>query len=437
MRVRDDVRAGGATPCDHQVLFYESDRFLVESTVRFLSDALDQGGSAAAIATAEHLAAIEQALSADAATRSGTLVLLDAQATLDRFMVGSRPDPDAFAEVIGSVIDRFSPQVGQPHLFGEMVAVLWDQGNVTGALELEDLWNELARNRSFLLSCAYPIRAFDAEEDAAAFRSVCLKHSSVTPTEASTRQDPDRAVSRRREDELEASLQRLQELERVRAEFVSMVVHDIRTPAGVVSASLELLRDAWPSAEDQDTERILATAVESAERIHRLVDDLQLMSRLDSGAFSIHLRPGSLQPAVARAVSEVRSATGRSIELDLPYDLPPVLVDEDRQVQILNNLLSNAVKFSPPDTTVRLSVEEQEHQVVVRVHDRGVGIAADDQPRLFEPFSRLGTTTPGTGLGLYIARTLVEGQGGSIWVESTPEDGTTFSYSVVKSMSLG
>lgn len=436
MSVRGDVwAADGATPSVHQVLFYESDGYLVESTVQFLSGALDQGGSAAAIATAPHLAMIEQALATQHARPQGAL-LLEAQVTLDRFMVDGRPDPVAFDDVIGGVLDHLSLQGSQPHVFGEMVAVLWEQGNVVGALAVEDLWNELARRRSFRLSCGYPIRAFDSKENDAAFHSVCMKHSSVTPTEALARRSPDRDMVRR-EDELEASLHRVQELERVRAEFVSMVAHDIRTPAGVVSAALELLRDAWPPVEDQDTERVLSSAIQSAKRILRLVDDLQLMSGLDASAFSFQLRPTPLRHAVARATSEVRSATGRSIELGLPPDLPPVLVDEDRQVQILNNLLSNAVKFSPAGTTVRLSVEEQDHQVVVRVHDWGVGIAADDQPRLFEPFSRLVATTPGTGLGLYIARTLVEAQGGSIWVESTPEDGTTFSYSIVKVMSRG
>lgn len=455
MAVRDDVRTGGTTPCDHRVVFYESRQYLVDSTADFLAEALDRGETAVAIATREHLTAIEQVLAAAGTSRGqGALVALEAQATLDRFMVDGDPDPATFFDVIGDILDGLPASGGQPHVFGEMVAVLWEQGNVTGALAVEDLWNDLARSRSFLLSCAYPIQAFDSEAAAADFRSICMKHSSVTAAERDPQHDPadrarqvaalrqelaavtrERHVLQRRHDEVEASLRRLEELERVRTEFVAMVVHDVRTPAGVVSAALELLRDAWPQVDDEDSHRTLVAAAESTELIHRLIDDLQLMSQLDADAFSFQLSPGHLDGVVGRAISEVQGATGRAIEVDLPHDLPQVLIDEDRQVQILANLLSNAVKFSSDDAAVHLAVEDQDHRIVVRVHDRGVGIAPEHQERLFQPFSRLGTTASGTGLGLYIARTLVEGQGGTIWVDSTPEDGTTFSYSVVTSRS--
>lgn len=454
MRLGGDVLPDGADPCDHQVTFYEDEQFLIESTVAFLAETLRQGGAGIVVATSDHLEAIRSAVSRLAADlpegrELGPFVGVDAHEMLDRVMVDGNLDPVAFHAAASEVLNQ-APRGQRPHVFGEMVALLWEQGHVTGALALEDLWNDLARARSLELSCAYPIGVFDVGDDAA-FRSVCQKHSSVTPAEGYTRLPPDeqarhvaglqqqlaaagreRRARQRREAELESSLQRLQQLERLRTEFVAMVVHDIQSPVGVVSATLELLQDAAPA--DEESRQVLDGASRSTRRIRRLVDDLLLSLQLESGEFTFELRPGDLQGAVARATSDVRAATGRTIELDLPFDLPTVLVDEDRQVQVLTNLLSNAVKFSPPDTEVRVAAEDRGHQVVVHVTNEGEAISADDQAGLFQPFARLRPATPGTGLGLYIARELVAGQGGEIWVTSD-EEATTFSYSVVKAPS--
>lgn len=453
MSVRDDVHPDRAAPCDHQVTFYEDDQFLIDSTVAFLAEALHAGAPAIAVATGDHLAAIEAALSRMAADvpnlHHRRFVGLDAHETLDRVMVDGQPDAAAFAAAMHEVLDPL-PTEPRPHVFGEMVTVLWERGHVTGALALEDLWNDLARSRSFQLSCAYPISVFDSADDAA-FHSVCQKHSTVAPAESYTRLQPDeqsrhiaalqqqvaaadgdRRALRRRQEELESSLHQLQQLERLRTDFVAMVVHDIQSPIGVISATFELLQDMRIS--DDESQQIVASATQSTRRIQRLVDDLLLSLQLESGEFTFDLRPCHLHAAVARATSDVQAATGRAIELDLPFDLPEVFIDEDRQVQVLTNLLSNAVKFSPPGADVRVVADDRDRQVVVHVTNEGEPIPAEDQARLFQPFSRLRPTAPGTGLGLYIARELVVGQGGEIWVASDAQ-ATTFSYSVVKAPS--
>jgi signal transduction histidine kinase len=134
-------------------------------------------------------------------------------------------------------------------------------------------------------------------------------------------------------------------------------------------------------------------------------------------------------------VEELREASGRRIEFTSPHNLRAALVDEGRQVQIMTNLLTNAVKFSPEDSPVLVTIEDQEAQIAVSVRDHGEGISELDQRRLFRPFSRIECGQPhpvrGSGLGLYISRLLVEGQGGQLWVDSRPGAGSVFTYTAV------
>lgn len=445
--------SAGAPPAhhDHLVTFYENDAFLVDSVVAFLAPALEAGEPAVAIATADHLVALEQAL-LDRGFEDGAVLAIDAHEMLATCMVDGQPDADAFAAAIGGVLDEAGPGA---RAFGEMVAVLWERGDINGAITVEDLWNGLATSRTFELFCAYPMRSFEQEQDTDGFRAVVQRHGSVIPSESySTLADPEeqrrhvallqqeaaagvteRAALRRKQAELEDALAQLRELDRLRSEFVAMVVHDIRTPTAVVSGFLDLLRLHWPELEEREVHDFLDKALANTHRIERLVDDILTMSRVDSDEFTFDLRPVDLLGVVDRAACQVRDATGRRIEVDRPDGLRAALVDEHRQSQVLTNLLTNAVKFSPDDTTVRVSVEDRDDQLLVNVHDEGIGISADDQTKLFRPFSRLerrrNDVENGTGLGLYIAKALVEGQGGTIWVDSVEGLGSTFSYTVL------
>jgi signal transduction histidine kinase len=245
----------------------------------------------------------------------------------------------------------------------------------------------------------------------------------------------ERTTLRRKQKELETALDKLRELDRLRNEFVAMVVHDIRSPVAIISGFLRVLRDNWPELDADRITEYLETTIESADQVERLVDDILTMSRIDSGEFTFDMRPTDLRRIIDKAAGQVRAATGRRVEVSSPSSLRPALVDEDRQIQILTNLLSNAVKFSPDGTPVTVSLTDRGDQLLVSVRDKGVGVDAAEQERLFRPFSRLNAhgrgKNGGTGLGLYIAKALVEGQGGSIWVDSARGDGATFSYTVL------
>jgi len=168
---------------DHVVGFYERDDKLISTVSQFLAAALNGDGSAVVIATAAHRAALESALAAaglsvEGLTRSGRFRALDAAETLAAFMHGEHPDPEAFASVIGAALDELAGD-GPVHAFGEMVALLWDAGDVAAAIELESLWNDLAEDHTFSLYCAYAMSSLEESGDLAAAKLVCDRHSGV------------------------------------------------------------------------------------------------------------------------------------------------------------------------------------------------------------------------------------------------------------------
>jgi anti-sigma regulatory factor (Ser/Thr protein kinase) len=180
------IIAGGARaekPHDHVVGFYERDDELVSAVRAFLAPALSGDGSAVVIATAPHRRAIEAALAVagwdvDELVARGRYFALDASDTLSAFMRDGRPDPVAFRSVIGTALDNAAAD-GPIHAFGEMVALLWDEGNAAAAIELESLWNELAQDRVFSLYCAYAMASLEASGDLSAAKRVCDRHSHV------------------------------------------------------------------------------------------------------------------------------------------------------------------------------------------------------------------------------------------------------------------
>ena len=170
-------------PHDHAVQFYNHDAEVVAEVARFVAAGLDAHERAVIVGTAPHRAAIEDVLplygyDVDLLRVTGRLVTLDAAEMLATFMVGGRPDADAFNRRIGSIIDAAGADGSAVRVFGEMVALLWDDGNVAGAVQLEHLWNELAADRQFTLLCAYAVQALGGASLADA-TDVCVAHSLV------------------------------------------------------------------------------------------------------------------------------------------------------------------------------------------------------------------------------------------------------------------
>jgi signal transduction histidine kinase len=224
--------------------------------------------------------------------------------------------------------------------------------------------------------------------------------------------------------------EQLLEADRVKDEFVALISHDLRTPLTSIMGYLELTLDDGNLTEQQ--RGYLDIADRNGDRLLRLVNDLLFVARLEAG--QLDLQPGELDlAAVVRqsvAEAEPRAAAG-GIELTCETsDVAAVQADKGRMYQLLDNLVSNALKFTPAGGDVRVSLTPVNGIVRLEVSDTGVGIASAEQGRLFERFFRASTASerqiPGTGLGLYIARAIVEAHGGSIAVRSELGEGTSF-----------
>ena len=238
----------------------------------------------------------------------------------------------------------------------------------------------------------------------------------------------------------------LQRLDEVKSAFVSIAAHELRTPLTSVLGYLELLLggDAGVLSEQQiDYLRIMEI---SAQRLLRITNDLLDVTRIQAGHMDLVLRPTDLISLVRSVVAECApqlEVRAQHLVFHAPGQLPLALCDAGRAAQIIGNLLNNASKYSPPGSAIVLSVAQATDAgfLQISVADHGNGIASEDEIGIFKPFFRAGHATSsgvnGTGLGLYIARSLVELHGGHIWYDSIPGQGTTFFVTLPVADKLG
>jgi len=214
-------------------------------------------------------------------------------------------------------------------------------------------------------------------------------------------------------------------------EFVATVSHELRTPLTSIYGSLRLINGGAVGELSPDVLRLTGVASRNAERLSKLVDDLLELKRIESGQLELTLTP---TPLAALIRSNVSLNEGYANEHDVTIAIDEtvaacevsVLADGDRLHQVLTNLVSNAIKHSPSTAEVRVSVVTSPKRVTVAVSDRGPGIPAEEQARIFERFAMGSSGAKGTGLGLPIASRLAERMGGALWFESAEGEGTTF-----------
>ncbi|MGH3072749.1 MAG: sensor histidine kinase, partial [Gaiellaceae bacterium] len=223
-------------------------------------------------------------------------------------------------------------------------------------------------------------------------------------------------------------------VEQLKSDFVSTVSHELRTPlAAIYGAAMTLRREDVALDKEQEAGMLEVIAGES-ERLARIVNDILLASRLDSGAETVDIRRTDAT-SVARGVlaaAEAHAPGDVELVLSAPDPGPQVAADPDGLRQVLVNLVENAVKYSPNGGRVELELAPVDGRVRFAVRDRGLGIPASEHVRIFEKFFRLDPNLSrgvgGTGLGLYISREIVRRMGGRLRVESEPGRGSTFSF---------
>jgi histidine kinase len=229
--------------------------------------------------------------------------------------------------------------------------------------------------------------------------------------------------------------EKLHQVEAMRRQLIGDVSHELRTPLTAITGSLEGLMDGVLPASDETYQQIH----QEAGRLNRLVDDLQELSRVESGAYELDMQPiriASLFETLAKRFSQSFEAKRVRLDLELPADLPPVRADEGRILQVLTNLTANALQYTPAQGTVTIRAARTDGMVRFTVRDTGAGIAPEHLGHLFDRFyradkSRSRAAGGGSGIGLTIAKYLVEAHGGTIWVESQGiGKGSAFSFTL-------
>lgn len=215
-------------------------------------------------------------------------------------------------------------------------------------------------------------------------------------------------------------------------EFMAMVAHDLSNPLAAILGSLQLFQQPTTQTLPALQQELLVLITAAARSMDRLLDDVRDASRIGAGSFAIHKSQTDLV-AIARRVAALQQSTApdHRLILDAPDHLEGMW-DAERLNQLLANLISNAVKYSPAGGAVQVAVHGTSGEACVSVTDHGIGMYPSEIQRLFQPFTRLyrGEEIPGSGLGLYISKAIVEAQGGRIWVESVPGQGSTFTVAL-------
>jgi len=229
--------------------------------------------------------------------------------------------------------------------------------------------------------------------------------------------------------------EKLEKIELMRLQLIADVSHELRTPLTAIKGSMEGLIDGVLPADRSTYESVY----HEADRLQRLVEDLQELSRVEAGGIKLNLKSINPIPIIQTAIEHLQPAFKAKqvkLESELAKDLPRIQADNDRILQVMINLLSNALHFTPPKGNVKVSAVKVKNELVVSVADDGVGIRAQDLEHIFERFYRADKSRSrqeggGSGIGLTIAKSLVDAHGGHIWVESEGlGKGSTFYFSL-------
>ena len=450
--------ANWETPLNsHTVQFYREDTFLLEEISRFIGTALGAGDAAIVIATPDHRDGLVQRLKSKGldttvAIKQGRLALLDAAETLSKFMRNGQPDANDFARVLGRTIAAVREHAACPEqrvaAFGEMVAMLWAAGNGAAAIQLEQLWNDLAKTHSFSLRCAYPIAGFDGHDDGAHFSSICAEHTGVIPGEGytalttdgerlrniaelqrkeqahdslhRTKERLEREVAERKEAErkllaserslreLSSHLLRLQDEERRR---LGRELHDsVGQYLAVLKMGLDSLKgdmEASGPGADRRIQECVGLAEES-------IKEVRTISYL---LYPPMLEEMGLRTAIPWYLEGFGKRSGIKTTLETPSESIRLPRDVEVAVfRVLQESLTNVHRHSQsPSAHVRMEIEDG--VIVLEIQDRGRGLPKD-------VLEEAGETSRTLGVGLRGMRERMRQLGGQLEISSSPQ-GTT------------
>ena len=350
--------------CNHDVQFYADDAFLLDSLVAFVGKSLGLGGAAIIVATKAHRDGLSQRLEAGgiplaAAIQHGRYIALDAGQTLAAFMKEGMPDKGLFTRVVGDIVTWAAGHANEAKvaIFGEMVALLWQEGNAAAAIRLEQFWNELAETHSFSLLCGYPLAGFNREHHRDSFDKICSEHHVVIPAENYT------AIVDGNE-----RLRMIAYLQQAEQSLKSEAAERVRTKAQseeIQNQNQELIEEVRKrenaEAELRRFTRRLLTARDEEQR--RIASELhentaQLLAALSMYFSVLHEEKESLSPRATAVVDNSRDVAQRLLKevRKLSYLLHPPTLDDMGLGPALREYIAEFVEYS--HTRVNLQVSE-------------------------------------------------------------------------------
>jgi len=228
---------------------------------------------------------------------------------------------------------------------------------------------------------------------------------------------------------------RAREAEELKSTLLSVISHELKTPVALIKGYAGTLRREDANWDGETLSQSLEIIEEEADRLNQLIDNLLEASRIQAGGLKLRFGYVKLDRLARKVAGEFRTqSTRHTIVEDFPEELPSVLGDEERLRQVVGNLLSNALKYSPNGGTITVGGRADAGEVRLFVSDQGIGIASDEQPKIFEHFYRVDNAstrkTQGAGLGLYLVKAVVEAHGGHVWVESALGKGSAFNVTL-------
>jgi len=218
--------------------------------------------------------------------------------------------------------------------------------------------------------------------------------------------------------------------------FIDTLSHELKTPLTSIIAAAGLLAEELEATGDESYQKLIQNIIHNANILETRLAELMDIVRTGSGRLQLQVEPvdmKSLLQGIGWQISPILKGKEQNLNMNLPASLPIIHGDGQRLEQVMLNLMTNATKFTPKGGDITLRARKRDTELIIEVQDTGIGIAKDEQSRLFKPYSRLHADRqhhPGLGLGLALAKQVVELHGGKIWVESEQGKGSTFSFSL-------
>jgi signal transduction histidine kinase len=218
--------------------------------------------------------------------------------------------------------------------------------------------------------------------------------------------------------------------------FVDTLSHELKTPLTSIIAAAGLLAEELEASADQSHQKLIQTIIHNAGTLETRLAELLDIVKSGSGKLQLQIEPVDIKSLILGTclqITPVLRSKKQKLNTEMPDSMPIIRGDGQRLEQVMLNLMTNAAKFTPEEGNILIRARNENASIVIDVQDNGIGISSEEIPRLFKPYSRLSSDRqrhPGLGLGLALAKQVVELHGGKIWVESEPGKGSTFSFSL-------